>query len=557
MAVQHMPACVFKSNKKKRSRLLPVTYRHRNRWLQLCVGSAVLWLLCISIASASLRPVVGARALGMSGAFISSADDSAGALWNPAGLASLRYGSLIYDLSQGAVSFGYPIHYVGTLGFSALDLNGEDRFFHDHPNNPVGTFERGYNQFLLSYARSIGSRLQLGGNLGYNRVPNPDSQWTPSYDLGAIVKLPPHLILGARLIDISGVTIPDREGRLLKQFDQTFAVGLAWTPVQLLQFNSVLDTSLWQLRVGAEAGAHGLALRLGTAVDLIGRRPEPDWSVGLSVDISGKHLHYAYLRQPDVAYKHLLAVGLTFDLSGQTASGSVTKKETLTQRNGTLIETMATLTETREPSVKRGTASMRIETPVAQKKPVPVKGGEQTKAEKSSERGASGNRQVISDAKDAKSPTKRIAEQYDVEVELILALVKRESTFNPKAVSRNGAAGLLQLMPPTARDLGLKVPSYANVRKPRPDPSIDERFHPTKNLSAGVKYLHEMLERYHGDYSLALAAYNVGPGNVRQNRKLSRSAERHVSKVLEGYYQYKANADLKNRDLRKLDAVLR
>lgn len=536
MAGQHVPACVLKSNKKKRVHLLPVTYRNRDSWLQLCVGSAVLWLLCVSIASASLRPVVGARALGMSGAFISSADDSAGALWNPAGLASLQYGSLVYDLSQGAVSFGYPIHYVGTLGFSALDLNGEDRFFHDHPNNPVGTFERGYNQFLLSYARSIGSRLQLGGNLGYNRVPNPDSQWTPSYDLGAIVKLPPHLILGARLIDISGVTIPDREGRLLKQFDQTFAVGLAWTPVQLLQFNSVLDTALWQLRVGAEAGVYGLALRLGTAVDLIGRRTEPDWSVGFSVDISGKHLHYAYLRQPNLAYKHLLAVGLTFDLSTQAASGSVTKKGTLTERKETLIETRATLTEARDTSVK---------------------GGEQTKAEQPSERGASGTRQVISDAKDARSPTKRIADEYDVEVELILALVKRESTFNPKAVSRNGAVGLLQLMPPTARGLGLKVPLYENVRKPTPDPSIDERFHPTKNLSAGVKYLHEMLERYDGDYSLALAAYNVGPGNVRKNRKLSRSAERHVSKVLEGYYQYKAKADLKNTNLRKLDAVLR
>ena len=534
MAVQHVPACVLKSNKKKRVRLLPATYRHRNRWLQLCVGSAVLWLLCISIASAALRPVVGARALGMSGAFISSADDSAGALWNPAGLASLRYGSLVYDLSQGAVSFGYPIHYLGTLGFSALDLNGEDRFFHDHPNNPVGTFERGYNQFLLSYARSIGSRLQLGGNLGYNRAPNPDSQWTPSYDLGAIVKLPPHLILGARLIDISGVTIPDREGRLLKQFDQTFAVGLAWTPVQLLQFNSVLDTALWQLRVGAEAGAHGLALRLGTAVDLMGSQPEPDWSVGFSVDIFGKHLHYAYLRQPDLVYKHLLAVGLTFDLSDQAASGSVTKRGTLTGRKETLIKTRATLTEARGTSVKSGKASMRIETP-----------------------GTSGTKRVISDAKDAKSPTKRIVEQYDVEVELILALVKRESTFNPKAISRNGAAGLLQLMPPTARELGLKVPSYENVRKPTPDPSIDERFHPTKNLNAGIKYMHEMLERYNGDYSLALAAYNVGPGNVRKNGKLSRSAERHVSKVLEGYYQYKANADLKNTALRKLDAVLR
>ena len=550
MAVQHVPACILKSDKKKRVRFLRTTYEPRDRWLQLCVGGAVLWLLCISIASASLRPVVGARALGMSGAFISSADDSAGALWNPAGLASLQHGSLVYDLSQGAVSLGYPIHYVGTLGFSALDLNGEDRFFHDHPNNPVGTFERGYNQFLLSYARSIGSRFQFGGNLGYNRAPNPDSQWTPSYDLGAIVKLPSHLILGARLIDISGVTIPDQEGRLLKRFDQTFAVGLAWNPVQLLQFNSVLDTALWQLRVGAETGAYGFAFRLGTAVDLIGRQPEPNWSLGFSVDLSGRHFHYAYLRQPDVAYKHLLAVGLTFDVSGQTASDSVSKKGTLTERKETLIKTG-------ETPVKSGKGSTKTETSVVWKKKVPVKGREQTKAEKPSERGADRTKQAINDAKDARSPTKRLAEQYDVEVELILALVKRESTFNPKAISRNGAVGLLQLMPPTARGLGLQVPSYENVRKPTPNSSVDERFHPLKNLEAGIKYLHQMLERYDRDYSLALAAYNVGPGNVRKNGKLSRSAERHVSKVLEGYYQYKANADLKNTDLRRLAAVLR
>ena len=552
--MQGVPACILKSDKKKRVCFLSPTYGYRNRWLQFCLGSAVLWLLCISIASASLRPEVGTRALGMSGAFISSADDSAGALWNPAGLANLQHGSLVYDLSQGAISFGYPIHYGGTLGFSALDLNGEDRFFHDHPNNPVGTFERGYNQFLLSYARSIGSRLQLGGNLGYNRAPNPDSQWKLSYDLGAIVKLPSHLILGARLIDISGVTIPDREGRLLKQFDQTFAVGVAWKPVQLLQFNSVLDTALWQLRVGAEAGVYGLAFRLGTAVDLIGRQPESEWSLGLSVDLSGKHLHYAYLRQPDVVYKHLLAVGLTFDLSGQTVSGPVSKKGSVTERRVTLTERKETLIKTREIYPKSGKNPVKTETLVVSEKQGPVKEREGTKAERPPEREVNGTKRVINDAK---SPTRRIAEQHDVEVELVLALVKTESTFNPKAISRNGAVGLLQLMSPTARGLGLKVPSYENVRKPTPNSSIDERFHPIKNLNAGVKYLHEMLERYDGDYSLSLAAYNVGPGNVRKNGKLSRSAEHHVSKVLEGYYQYKSNAHLKNTDLRRLDAVLR
>ena len=538
--MQQVLTCVLKFSKKKEARSLSTTYEHRRYWHLFWVGSAALWLLCISVASASFRPVVGARVLGMSGAFISNASDSAGALWNPAGLASLEHGSLVYDLSQGAVSFGYPIHYVGTLGFSALDLNGADRFFHDHPNNPVGTFERGYNQVLLSYARSIGSRFQLGGNLGYNRAPNRDSQWKPSYDLGAIVKLPRHIILGARLIDISGVTIPDREGRLLRQFDQTFAVGAAWKPIQPLQLNSVLDTALWQLRVGGEIGAYGLALRLGTAIDLIGVQPEPDWSMGFSVNVQGKHLHYAYLSQSDVAYKHLLAVGLTFDLSDQPVSASVSKEGSSVARMTTSVKGRATsLVGRRETSVQR---REKTET-----KSPPKRVPDNTK------RSANDTEAV----KSAKSPTEQIAKQHGVEVDLVLALVKRESTFNPKAISRNGAVGLLQLMPPTAQGLGLKVPSYKNVRKPTPDPNIDERFHPLKNLDAGVRYLDEMLERYNGDYSLSLAAYNVGPGRVRKNGKLSRSAERHVGRVLDNYYQYKRDATLKNADLRRLDAMLR
>ena len=538
--MRQVPTCILKFNNKRKTRRLPTTCGHRRHWCLFWIGSAALWLLCISIASSSVRPEVGARALGMSGAFISSATDSTGALWNPAGLASLEHGSLVYDLSQGAVSFGYPIHYVGTLGFSALDLNSEDRFFHDHPNNPVGTFERGYNQVLLSYARSIGSRFQLGGNLGYNRAPNPDSQWKPSYDLGAIVKLPRHLILGARLIDISGVTIPDREGRPLQQFDQTFAVGVGWKPVQPLQLNSVLDTALWQVRVGGEVGAYGLALRLGTAIDLIGRQPEPDWSMGVSVDVHGKHLHYAYLNQPDVAYKHLLAVGLTFDLSDRAVSASVSKE-------GTSVARMTTSVKGRVPST-------------ASKMATSVKSSKKTQTASPGKRAPDDTRRIANDtesAKGAKSSTEQIAKQYGVELDLLLALVKRESTFNPKAISRNGAVGLLQLMPPTARELGLKVPSYQNARKPTPNPSVDERFDPLKNLDAGVRYLHDMLERYDGDYSLSLAAYNVGPGNVRKNGKLSRSAERHVGKVLDNYYQYKRDATLKNADLRRLDAILR
>ena len=519
--MRQAPTGNLKFHKKRKGDFPPSTYRSRSCWHQRCVVGTVFCLMCISIASASLRPEIGAKALGMSGAFISSADDSMGALWNPAGLASLQHGSLVYDLSQGAFSVGYPIHDVGTLGFSVLDLNSEDRFFHDHPNNPLGTFERGYNQVLLSYARFIGSRLQLGGNLGYNRAPNPGSRWKPSYDLGAMVKLPAHLILGARVIDISGVTISDREGRLLKQFNQAFALGVTWKPVQTLQLNSALDTTLWQLRVGAEVGAHGLALRLGTAIDLIGRQPVPDWSLGFSINVHGKHLHYAYLSQPGVEYKHLVAIGLTFDLPVQTP-----------------------------PSPARVTKSPKTEKPKTEKPKTEKPKTEKPKTESLPE-------PDTNDTKNRKSPTERIAERYGIEVELILAMVKAESGFNPNAISRSGAAGLTQLMPPTARDLGLKVPSYRNIKKPTPNPNVDERFQPLKNLEAGIRYLHLMLEKYNGNYVLSLSAYNAGPGNVQKNVPLIRETERHIGRVLNTYYQYKADAALKNTDLRRLDTVLK
>ena len=86
-----------------------------------------------------------------------------------------------------------------------------------------------------------------------------------------------------------------------------------------------------------------------------------------------------------------------------------------------------------------------------------------------------------------------------------------ESALNPRAVSRSGAVGLWQFMPPTGREYGLKINSL-----------VDERKDPTKSTEAALKYLGRLYKKY-GDWSLVLAAYNGGPGRVNRAIKRGRS----------------------------------
>jgi membrane-bound lytic murein transglycosylase B len=98
---------------------------------------------------------------------------------------------------------------------------------------------------------------------------------------------------------------------------------------------------------------------------------------------------------------------------------------------------------------------------------------------------------------DYDSIIKEMSTKYQVPENLIRSVIKAESNFNPDAVSKSGAKGLMQLMPDTASDMG-----------------VTDVMDPTQNIEGGTKYLHQLLTHYNNDYVKAVAAYNAGPTNV-------------------------------------------
>jgi hypothetical protein len=114
------------------------------------------------------------------------------------------------------------------------------------------------------------------------------------------------------------------------------------------------------------------------------------------------------------------------------------------------------------------------------------------------------------------------ASRYEVDPDLVKAIIMAESSYNPKAVSKKGAKGLMQLMPKTAKALGVK-----------------DSFNPEHNINAGVKYFRQLLNQFNGDVKLALAAYNAGSKKVKKYKGIPpfKTTRYYVKKVIE-YHKF-------------------
>jgi hypothetical protein len=112
--------------------------------------------------------------------------------------------------------------------------------------------------------------------------------------------------------------------------------------------------------------------------------------------------------------------------------------------------------------------------------------------------------------------------RHNLDPALVKAVIGVESNWNPAAVSRKGALGLMQLIPTTAGQLG-----------------VGNAFDPAQNVEGGATYLRSLLDRYHGDLELTLAAYNAGPGAVERSGGVPniRETRSYVQKVTDTYFR--------------------
>ncbi|MCJ7686375.1 MAG: lytic transglycosylase domain-containing protein, partial [Desulfobacteraceae bacterium] len=128
----------------------------------------------------------------------------------------------------------------------------------------------------------------------------------------------------------------------------------------------------------------------------------------------------------------------------------------------------------------------------------------------------------------------RAANRHEVDPALVKAIIMVESRYNPLAISKQGAKGLMQLMPRTAQALG-----------------VEDSFNPEHNVNGGVKYLKQLLDEFDDNLKFALAAYNAGSSKVRLHRGIPpiKAIQHYVNRVFQYYHYYKNEAVRKTDDV--------
>ena len=118
----------------------------------------------------------------------------------------------------------------------------------------------------------------------------------------------------------------------------------------------------------------------------------------------------------------------------------------------------------------------------------------------------------------------RVSFRYDIDPALVRAIIMVESKYNPNAISMKGAKGLMQLMPVTAKNLG-----------------VEDVFNPEQNIHGGVRHFKFLLNQFDGDVKLALAAYNAGSRPVQRYKDIPpyKETKRYIKKVFQYYELYK------------------
>ena len=167
-----------------------------------------------------LMTYAGARTLGMGGAFVASADDALGVLWNPAGLQWMDQNQVMFenvrlfeDTSINSLSFAVPSSWLPSMGLTVINLRSGEFQRTNELNNPLGTFSEGETAYLFSMAKGFSSRLTVGTSVKVVQQTVEDfSGGGFGLDVGGILRLTPALRVGASVLNVGGPSIKLRDG---------------------------------------------------------------------------------------------------------------------------------------------------------------------------------------------------------------------------------------------------------------------------------------------------------------------------------------------------------